>query len=266
MPTVSPEIRPINSTSYVDVVGLYLGVQRLPGEDSVLFLDRMYRAAAVRRDHTFEGAVNELNLDLGLKVQVGIRLNHSAGAGLLVTSDLRGLRVFHAGTALDTTVAIGASASDDVWEWRMLSEVVADLNAIPNITASLLIDDAPAVQLIRQSNLQTVLNEQVGRAHVRLAHGNILDGSLRLSRDVSSYTLDLATGDLVFSSGSVPPSMTVCYQFLTQPYDVVCSEGALFGLLDRDVSSAFLNGRHVIQQVREVVQEVMSQDRSYWAK
>jgi hypothetical protein len=263
MPVTSPELRLINSTSYVDVVALYMGLNRLEGEDSISFLDRMYRASVSRRDHSFQGAINELNLDLGLKVQSGISITYTGPGDLLITADIRGLRLFVGNDVLDVTIPIVVAATDDVWEWRLLSQVVEDLNNVDDIEAVLLIEDGAAVQVVRQSNIQTVFNEPVAGSVVKLQNANLVPGSERFNRDVV-YTLNPVLGRV--SLPSPPVGLTISYQYLTLPYEVVCAEGSMIGLMDRNVSSAFLNDSRLIHQVRETVQSVMKLDRSYWSK
>lgn len=262
MSIISPEIRPVNSTSYVDIAALYLGLQRLEGEDAIAFRERMFRASSARRDHSLQGAINEINLDLGLNVRPGILISYAGSGQLLVTSDIRGVRLYD-GVGLDTAVPIVIADTDDVWVWRMLSDVATDLDALSDITATLLIEDGPSVQLVRQSNLQTVLNEELSHQNTQLQHTNILTDTYRFNKPLN--------GPVVTTTGRVtlpaPPSdLTLSYQFLTTPYELVCAEGALIGLQDRDVSPAFLNGTHVIHQIREAIQDVMRADRSYWSK
>lgn len=264
MPVTSPEIRPVNSTSYVDVAALHLGLQRLEGESAIAFRERMFRASVARRDHSLQGAINEINLDLGLQVRPGIRIAYAGPGQLLITSDIRGVRLFDDAANLDHTVPIVTADTDDVWMWRKLSAVAADLGSVPGVTATLLIEDGPAVQLVRQSNLQTILNEEIPHQETQLAHSNVLVDTCRFNKPLTGPTVST---DGVVTLPAVPAAgLTLSYQFLTTPYELVCAEGALIGLQDPDVSSAFLNGTHVIHQVREAIQEVMTIDRSYWGK
>ena len=64
-----------NSVSYVDVVALQLGLQRLPSETADTFLDRLYQAASNVRNHTFQGTVDQIAFELGLTVRVGMTIS-----------------------------------------------------------------------------------------------------------------------------------------------------------------------------------------------
>jgi hypothetical protein len=68
-------LQPYNSVSYVDVVALQLGLQRLPSEPADTFLDRLYQAASNVRDHTFQGTIDQIAFELGLQVQVGMTIS-----------------------------------------------------------------------------------------------------------------------------------------------------------------------------------------------
>lgn len=144
METVS-NLQRINSTSYADVVGLYLGIERLPGEETPVYLDRLALAACSKRDTTYEGLVNELCFQLGLEVRPVIELT---GVGTL-TAGIGGLAI-QTGDGYFLTPLVKFDA-DNVWRWRKLSDLVADLNAIPGITATLLGEDAYSIQLCKQA-------------------------------------------------------------------------------------------------------------------
>jgi hypothetical protein len=261
MSVTSPEIRPVNSTSYVDVAALHLGVQRLEGESSIAFLERMYLAANARRDHSFQGAVNEINLDLGLAVRPGIQVTPSSSL-IAISVTLQGVQFL--GPLVDVLIPIVTHETDGLWKWRKLSEVAADIESQASSTVVMLIDDAPAVQLVRQSNITTILNEPVVNSSGKLVHSNVIVDSCRFNKSITGQSINI---DGTYSiPGNLPSGLTLSYQFLTNPYELVCAEGALIGLLDPHIFSAFVSEGGLVHQVRETVQDLMRTDRSYWSK
>jgi hypothetical protein len=50
----------MNSMTYVDLLGILVGLTRMPGEASDVFLDRVTRAGVLRRTPDYVGLMNEL--------------------------------------------------------------------------------------------------------------------------------------------------------------------------------------------------------------
>ncbi len=261
MPISSPELRQVNSTSYADVAGLNLGLDRLSGESTSDYVVRLYRAAISKRDHSFQGAVNEIALQLGLSVRPGISIT-CTDPEALISCTITGVKLLSADT--DTTIPILSMDGDGVWSWHLMSEVVASINATPDFTAELLIEDGPALQIVRQGNVNTVINEPIVGYSVHLEHSGVITGSERFNKVVPSYTLTSA-GLLVFSHE--PASDTnISYQYRTLPYEIVCSEVSLVGLLEPGLSTVAVKDGVLAYQIREAVQAIMKEDRSYWAR
>ena len=143
-------LQPYNSVSYVDVVALQLGLQRLPAEPADTFLDRLYQAASNVRDHTFQGTIDQIAFELGLQVQVGMTISCFDPTVLVQVSF--GQVLITQGTARVVIPLLGIDA-DNYWTWRNLSDVVADVNNNTPCTAVLTIADGPAWQLASQSSL-----------------------------------------------------------------------------------------------------------------
>lgn len=261
MSSLSPEIHLTNSTSYADIVGLAFGLERLAGEDTISFMDRLYLAAASTRNHTYQGVVNELSFDLGLSVR--------PGATVACTDSLGTLSLSVSGLVLksehdDITIPLLTIDDDHVWVWRMLSEVVADINNTQDWSCTQLIDDVPGLQLAVQSNVITVVAQPVAGMTSFLGHNQVIVGSERFNKGVPSYTLS-SNGRLSFTSEPVS-GLEVSYQYRVLPYDLVCSEVAVWALKDSGMQTLALHQGVLVHQVHEAVHELAERDRSYWGK
>jgi hypothetical protein len=260
MPISSPELRQVNSTSYADVAGLNLGVDRLAGESTSDFVSRLYRAAVVRRDHSFQGAVNEIALQLGLAVRPGLVIS-CPDPDALISCDISGIRLVSTDT--DITIPLLTMSEDGVWVWRFLYELMEEINAT-DFSCSSLIEDVPALQLVKQGNVHTVVNEQISGYRVQLEHSGIVTGSERFNKVVPSYTL--STGGLLLLDHEPGADTRISYQYRTLPYEVVCSEVGLLGLLEPSLSTVAVKDGVLAYQLREALQVIMKEDRSYWAR
>jgi hypothetical protein len=157
-------------------------------------------------------------------------------------------------------------APDDYWVWRKISDVVNDLNAITGVTATLLGPDGPALQIAKQSNQFTVPSEAITMTDQMLAHANVIESSLTFSVAPGSYVFNPQTGELIFS-GTLPAGLSVAYRYTAMPYNIVCSELGLFGLVEPSLATVGVSSDNVLAyQLREVVQAVMNADPSYWAQ
>src|SRR5271157_6660066 len=67
--------QPVNSTTYADLLGILVGVPRLPGETSQDYFDRLSKAGQCDRTQDYQGMVDEINLQLGLKTYQSIALS-----------------------------------------------------------------------------------------------------------------------------------------------------------------------------------------------
>lgn len=262
MPTTT-QLQVANSTTYADVVGLQLGLPRFQGETSTRYMARLYAATAKRRDLSYEGLQDELTLQLGLDQWVGIRVT-STNLQAIVTVGLGTVTVTLGLTSVLIPTVI--MAADNYWEWRRLSDVVADLNQISGITAELAGPDGPALTLVRQSNLYTVVGEAVTSVETQLAHTNLVPDSLVFQQpSAEAFNLDPITGKL--SLGAPPVSgQSVSYQYLVLPCLLVVSDVGLFSLQDAGLATVGVSSSNVLAyQLREVLQTIMQQDPSYWA-
>jgi len=259
--SISPTINSLevyNSTTYADVLGLLLGLNRLQGETADKYLQRLEYAARLRRDHPYEGSLNQVTLALGFVPQKYIHL--ATGSWSIITISIAGVKIDS-----HTIIPILTFDSDGMWRWRMLSDVVADINTTIGSLATLLVDDGPAFQLCHQSNSQWSIAEPITGIKYQLAFPGVQVGSEKFNTTVPSYTLT-SDGVLTFSSEPIANTQ-ITYNYILSPYDVVGSPVSLVGLLDNGFSDvAETPDGALAYQVKEYVQKIMTTDRSYWTK
>jgi hypothetical protein len=251
-----PNLRQQNSTSYADTLGLQLGLDRLQGETTADYLKRLEFASRLRREHPYEGSLNEVSLQLGFEPTPYVNLP-SIGTSIISISI--------AGVKIDAhpIIPLLTFDLDSMWKWRMISEVVADVNAIT--PATLLAADGPSFQLARQSNSLWSFAEDIAGTLVQLANTGVVVGSESFNQTVPSYMI--TSGGLITFSAEVPVGTQITYNYIVANYDVVGSPVAMIGLKDPEFSSiAVDNNSALAYQIREFVQTLMRADRSYWAK
>lgn len=250
------QLQKVNSTTYADLLGLQLGLDRLQGETSEAYVRRLSFASNLRREHPYEGALNEISLQLG--VEPSLYIHSNIGPSQIISVSI-------AGVVIDSNppIPILTFDNDTMWKWRMLSDVVTDMNAI--VASTLLVDDGPAFQLARQSNSLWSFSEPVDGIITQLAHAGIVVGSESFNQNVSSYTL---TPEGLLTFAIEPDSGTeITYNYIVSPYDLVGSPVALIGFKDPEFASVAADSNSALSyQVREFIQSLMLVDRSYWAK
>ena len=264
MNNLATNIQRVNSTTYADVAGIALGIDRLPGEQTPAYVDRLYRAAASRRDHSYQGMLDEVASQLGLKVQPGILISPSDPETSIVSHVGQITFIDSVRTTIIPTLTIG---EDSYWSWKRLSKVVAEINILDGFQAQLLISDAPAIQISKQGNVNLIVGEAIDNVSVTLQHRGIIAESVRFNLStVPEYVLDPATGQLAFSSRPLS-GLTISYQHRVLPYELVCSEVGMFGLLDKSIANIAVGPSGALAyQLREIVQIIMREDRSYWTQ
>jgi hypothetical protein len=149
-------ITPVNSTTYTDIVGLYAGLDRLPEETSDAFLKRVQRAVSLDRSSTYQGLLNQLNLQFGLDPAELFTI--TSAATYTVRASLRGL--FIESNQESIFIPTRTVDPDNFWQWRTIADIVADINASRTFKAKLKLD-VPAVQIAFQSNRRQVRNAEV---------------------------------------------------------------------------------------------------------
>jgi hypothetical protein len=118
--------------------------------------------------------VNEIALQLGLKVVPGITVS-STDINATISSNISGVTLVSGNTTIN--IPLVTIDPDDVWSWRLLSNITADINThSPLFTATLLTSDGPALQLVQQGNVSNVVAEQVTGGRMILDNPGVIVG------------------------------------------------------------------------------------------
>ncbi len=261
-----------NSTTYVDQLSILLGLyqDRLPGntaaqqlgESASAFLSSLYKAASERRDHTIEGFINDVAAHLGLNVQPGVLITPPDQTTVITVSGGRITFVDGSTTVIIPTVTIDP---DDFWKWRMLSDVVSDINTLTTCVATLQIPDTYAIQLVPQSSLGCSVGETVTNASSTLNHSGIVVGSELFNLPVPKYTLT-SSGSLNLSA-SPTAGTKISYIYNLAPFILTCSEVSVISLKDPALqTTALCPDGSMVYQVREFVYQILAQDPCYWGQ
>lgn len=147
-PATIADLTQRNSTSYADVAGLMVSMDRIQGETTDAYIARLRAYAAEQHNRQYEGVLNSIAYSLGLDVRPGIAI--AGPTDTVISCDLSGLSLVSGSTSLKLPLAV--IGEDDVWDWQALSQLVTSINGSGTWTATLLADDGPAVQLCRQTN------------------------------------------------------------------------------------------------------------------
>lgn len=251
----------INSTTYADLLGVLVNLPRLPGETSQAYFDRLSRGATSDRSFDYTGLVDEINLQLGLNTYQGIALSGPTG---VVNMTIAGVTITDPNDILTpATSSLMTLDVDGIWTWRMLSNIVADITSNGNWTAELIGTDAPAIQLAKQTNQLIVRAYPLSGQNFNLGKNGIIVGSELFSTTVPSYTLT-AAGSLIFSQ-PVPTGTQITYRYTAWPYNLVCSEASILGLIEPNIAQVALTPDNtLVYDIQEYIQAIMSRDLSYW--
>ena len=259
-----------NSTTYVDQLSILLGLyqDRLPGntaaqqlgESASEFLRSLYQAASERRDHTIEGFINDVAAHLGLSVQPGVLITSPDPSLVITVSAGQIIFVYGIHTVTIPTVTIDP---DDFWKWRMLSDVVSDINDQTICSATLQIPDTYAIQLVPQSSLGCSVGESITNASSILNHSGIVVGSELFNLPVPTYTLT-SSGNLNLSAAPTVGTQ-ISYIYNLSPFILTCSQVSVISLKDPSLqTTALCPDGSMVYQVREFVYQILAQDPSYW--
>lgn len=184
---------------------------------------------------------------------------------ITVNIALNGIVITDTITQNTQTVPVVLVDIDDAWTWYQLSDIVAAINAGTVAVATLLGSDGPALKISRQSNVITVIGQTISGQNVNLGFTGILVDSILFNVPVPTYTAN-TNGTIVFSA-PVPSGTQITYQRVVWPYNIIGGDVAILSLLDSAVQQMAQgpNGT-MVYQVQQVVQAIVSQDKSYWAE
>lgn len=254
-----------NSTTYADLLGVTVGLERLPGEDAGTFTGRVRQAARADRSATYWGLLNETLLQFGLQPSVGLTISSTRPEvrDLDILVDCAGIQVRQ--NDVTTEVPLVTAGPDDFWSWRKISEVVAALNQIPGVSAVQPGSDGPALELVRQTNIRLEVAEPISGKTVVLSKKELIPGSESFNFKVPAYT---RSGNVLYFSDNVPPGTTATYRYRTLPFDVLRAPVALFSFQSPDFQriAQTADGAKLVYQVRDLLSEIATRDRSYWGR
>jgi hypothetical protein len=261
----SVAIQQINSTSYPDTMGLYVGLPRLLGEANPTYLKRLYDYSASVKDNTNVGVLNQLNIKLGLEPFQTISVSTTDSYMILTYSS--GLLTIT--TPDPNTYAYQAvqMAPDTYWTWNQLSEMVAFINTIPAYTAILIGDDGSCRTLAKQTNMFSALSESISvdfNGAYTFAHSGMIPSSLIFNSTVPPYNL---REDQIFFNGTVPSNLEASYQYQITPYSMVSCPANIMALTDPNLAVVGIDEyNRPAFQIAEAIQTIQTIDRSYWGE
>jgi hypothetical protein len=252
-----PQLTQTNSTTYADLIGLQLGLPRLLGETADQYIKRLEFATQLTRTAPYPGAVNQINLALGLKPGQYISLQFTS-IPQVVTVSIAGVTIGN-----NPIIPLLTVDPDTMWDWQMLSQVVSGINELSGVTAALLVTDGPALQLARQTNSLWAFSENITGIQYQLQNEGVVVGSELFNQNIPTYTL--TTGGLITFSAEPQSGTQITYNYIVSPYNLVGSPAALIGLTDPEFASVAETSNGVLAyQVSEFVQNIMGTDLSYW--
>jgi len=260
------QIIPVNSTSYVDMLGILAGIDRLPGEDAATFEERLELAVSSQRGPNYSGLINSLMTELGMQTFQAISITRDDNQPFDVAVGFGVLTV----SCLDETyqIALLSMTPDNFWSWAQLSDIAASINGLSGFSASLMSSDGPALQLAFQKNGDWSVDEDLSNAgrDVKLQFAGVLPETVVFNQTAPDWTLALDGQTLHFDS-QPPSNLAITYQYRICPYNLIGTPVAVFGLSDPAFGTAAAGGNGtVIYQVRQYLQEIMSRDGSYWGQ
>ena len=179
--------------------------------------------------------MNELSIELNLPLAQAIHIEDDTGS-FTANVSIAGLALNNVN--LTTTIPLVSFTPDGFWQWSMLSQLVAGINATGHFNAGLLSSDGPALTLARQTNHLLVTGESIGGQTVKLQQAAFIQGTESFSNPVPSYTV-AADGQTLCFSAPVPDGTTVTYRFQVCPCDLIASPIGLFSMTDPEHSAVF---------------------------
>jgi len=199
----------------------------------------------IPQNYAYASMLQRIATELGLSTYVGIQL--TATTPVVVTCSISGLVI----TSLNGSIQYVSSplltiAQDNVWSWRMLSNIVSDINittTTSGVTATL-IQDRLALCLSKQTNYLWTQESVDGWSHT-FQQKNPQISTITFNMAVPSYTIH---GSTILFSSEVPVEATITYVYVAMPFDVVVSDVGMFGLTDPAFATIATNGSILTQQ------------------
>jgi hypothetical protein len=249
-----------NSTTYIDLLGVTVGLTRMAGESSVSFSERVRRAAISDRSASYRGLMNEICLQFGLDLFEAIEINGPIDTEVSVS--LAGVRLMTAGATQSFLFPLSSVDPDGFWKWASLSDVVAAINASVTWQAALKCQDGPSFQLVQQNNVVLALNESITGQIVQLKNPYLIPGTEVFNQSVPPYAL---AGSVLTFASPIPSGINITYRHLVAPYTLIGSPVFLMSMLDPEFGQlAKTSDGDLTYQTKELVNELLQRDASYW--
>jgi hypothetical protein len=256
---VLKDLQKVNSTTYVDLVGVMVGLERSVGETSDVFLERVLLAAKSNRSSEYIGLLNELNLQFGTKLYHCMSVSGASPFEFRVS----GTKVYVRQDDASFDTPLFVIEPDGYVVWKTLSQVAEELEENTDVSCDVL-TDAPAIHLVRQSNIFRQVNEEISGTTIRLQKSNAIPGSEVFAGQIPFYEY-LTTSVLKMET---PVSYgTVSYQYRICPYKVVGSPINILSMTDPDFYVYATGPQNQLSfQALSAVHSLAKVDRSYWTK
>ncbi len=256
---VLTELQQVNSTTYVDLLGVMVGLERLLGETSDSFIERVLLAAKSNRSSEYIGVINELNLQFGTKLYHCLAVSGSSPFEFRSS----GIKVYVQQEDTNYSTPLFVVEPDGYIIWKTIGQVAEEISQNTDLHVDVL-QDAPALQLVRQSNVFRQVSEDISGSTIRLQKPYAIPGSEVFTGNVSLYeykTTSLITFESPVDSG------TISYKYRVCPYRAVASPVSALSMTDPDFQE-FASGpdNQLTFQARSALQAVSKVDRSYWTK
>lgn len=253
----------VNSTTYVDLIGVLVGLTRIPGESSQDFLVRLEDAIRSRRDSTYIGILNEIRLNLALPVDEAFSVSATQSEFFNIDCSVAGVTMTAGSNSI--TVPLLTIDGDGFWVWKKISDIADEITNSGFFSATFIGPDGPALRIAEQSNTGLIINEPIAGQAIQIQNPQIIPGSEAFNNAVPHYTISSDYSALYFDA-PVPNGTQITYQYRKCPYTVLSSPVGLFSFLDPAFSSiAVTSNDSLVYQVQEAMQTLVAADGSYWA-
>jgi len=217
MATYTP--KRINRWNRLDDIGALLDVKRNPDEDNTDYRDRLLSVYTNRAGAHYAGQINALNTTFGVSKYTSLSITNTAMlvAPYKYSVHITASAIVLTDTSSSTTISYFYTQEDDRTYCKTLGELVDDINAVTNWTASLIATsykDHSAHTLQIQSSIKLVSHFVVpATRRINLNKSNVVETSLTFNeKDVFKIEIDFdSTLDDPYSALSEEGDYTVDY-------------------------------------------------------
>ena len=255
-----------SSLTYVDMLGLLAGLERLNGETSDHFLERIRRIVRADRTLTWKSALVELASKLDLPLYPAFQVLSDRPVELRV--GWSGLRILdkNGETVLHKPMLrVTPAGSLELVRFQEWADALAEVEYLQVTWSANL--DVPAAQAVRQTSRRWKELELVS-PKMNVPGGEYLDpGSLVFSSSIAQWTLQQSGASWVLDLGSEwKAGLRVRYCVFANPYQVVACPVILAAGSDPEFLQAVMQNGVMPEQAKSFLRAMLLADRSYWAR